>query len=409
MKAFIHRGIRWMPEGVYHRTLKAEVEVVEGDIRELLWDLAVHRYVLQRVVDALWDLDAVHKKSQAHQLFYDMLREYGFRAHVARNIYSTAIALVKSSKSNGGTKPLVKKLTARLDYQDARVDLDSEVVRIVLREKWYTLRIKHRGEYIERFRDLKWKEVHVKYYNGKLYVSIVFETRYTPYTPRGVIALDVNLGHIVLYDGSEVRRYETRFMNALSKRARAEELQKKYPRKWRYSKKILSRIIELHKKSRNIIVDWCWKIAKETVLKAERHGYAIALENLEKLRESFNGKNSKIVWKLTLFAYRKLQESVVSKAIEYSVPVVFVDPRDTSSICPKCGYKIEYTSRLGVCSRCSFIADRDKIGAVNVWLRVLKACAGERGSPLRAPAVKDETRQSRGTRDEGMKQTIKSI
>jgi len=62
MKAFIHRGIRWMPEGVCRRALKAEAEIVEGDLRELLWDLAVYKYALQRVVDALWDLGTIPKR-----------------------------------------------------------------------------------------------------------------------------------------------------------------------------------------------------------------------------------------------------------------------------------------------------------------------------------------------------------
>jgi len=53
----------------------------------------------------LWDLDVVPEKSQAHQMLYNMLRSYGFRAHVAKNIYSTAIALVESAKGNGGSKP----------------------------------------------------------------------------------------------------------------------------------------------------------------------------------------------------------------------------------------------------------------------------------------------------------------
>jgi len=35
-----------MPEGVYHRTLKAVAEVAEGDIGDLLWDLVVYRYAL---------------------------------------------------------------------------------------------------------------------------------------------------------------------------------------------------------------------------------------------------------------------------------------------------------------------------------------------------------------------------
>ena len=44
--------------------------------------------------------------------------------------------------------------------------------------------------------------VHVKYENKRLYVSIVFEFNYKPYTPRGIIAPDVNLRTVTVYDGS---------------------------------------------------------------------------------------------------------------------------------------------------------------------------------------------------------------
>jgi len=92
-------------------------------------------------------------------------------------------------------------------------------------------------------------------------------------------------------------------------------------------------------------VDWCKKFAKEIVLKARRYGYTIALEDLEELRDSFNGKSGEVAWKLTMFAYRKPQESVISKAIEHNVPVAFVDPRKTSSKCPRCKSKIRYIEK----------------------------------------------------------------
>jgi len=41
--------------------------------------------------------------------------------------------------------------------------------------------------------------------------------------------------------------------------------------------------------------------------------------------------------------------------------------------------------------------------------KALYAYAGEPGSPLRAPAVKDEVRRSGGTKDEGVKKVITSI
>jgi putative transposase len=409
MKGSIRQLVWRIPEGAHHRALKAEAEVVEGSINDLLWDLLLYRYAMQRVVDALWDLDRIPNRSQAHQMFYNVLRSYGFRAHVARNIYEYALALVKAVKKSNGGKPVLRKLSARLDYQDARVDLDKGVVKIVLRNQWYTLRLKHRREYIGEFKNPRWKEVHVKYEKGKMYVSIVFEFTYKPYAPKGIIALDINLRTVVAYDGSEVRRYRTRFVDALSKRKRAEELQKKYAKRWRFNEKILSRVKALHRKSRNIVIDWSWKLAKHVVLKALKHGYAIALENLDGLRENTNSKSGEVAWKFTMFAYRRLQHSVISKALEYGVPIVVVDPRSTSSTCPRCGEKLVYIYRLAVCRRCGFKADRDSVGVVNIWLRALQAYAGVPGSPLSAPAVKDETRQSGGTKHEGMKKVIRAI
>jgi len=404
------RQLAWrIPEGAYHRALKAEAEVVEGSLSDLLWDLLLYKYAMQRVVDALWDLDKIPNRSQAHQMFYQMLRSYGFRAHVAKNIHEYALALVKAVKESGGDKPTLRRLSARLDYCDARVELDKGIVRVILRNKWYTLKLKHRREYIERFKNLKWKEVHVKYENGKIYVSIVFEFRYEPYVPRGIIALDINLRTVTAYDGSEVRRFRTRFIDALSKRKRAEELQKKYAKRWRYNKKILERVRSFHRKARNIVIDWSWKLAKQVVLKALRHGYAIALEDLEGLRENANSKGDAVTWKFTMFAYRRLQHSIISKAIEYGVPVIIVDPRNTSSTCPRCGEKLVYIHRLAVCKKCGFKADRDSVGAMNIWLRALQAYAGVPGSPPRAPAVKGEARRSGGTKHEGMKKLVRAI
>jgi putative transposase len=286
-------------------------------LTDLLWNLLLYRYAMQRVVDALWDLDRIPNRSQAHRMFYNVLRSYGFRAHVARNIYEYALALVKTSRESNGGKPVLRKFSARLDYQDARVELDKGIIRIILRDKWYTLKLKHRREYIEKFKNLRWKEVHVKYENSKIYVSIVFEFRYEPYVPKGIIALDINLRMVTAYDGSDVRRYKTRFVDALSKRKRAEELQKKYPKRWRFNENILSKVKALHRKTRNIVIDWCWKFAKHVVLKALIKGCAIALENLNGLRENTNSKSGEVVWKFTMFAYRRLQHSIISKALEY--------------------------------------------------------------------------------------------
>lgn len=127
------------------------------------------------------------------------------------------------------------------------------------------MRLKHRREYIERFLGLRWREVHVRYENKRLFVSIVFEVKYKPYAPKGFTAIDLNLRMITTYNGLEVRRFRTRFIDALGKRARAEGLQRKYPNRWRFNRRILNRIRALHRRARNIVIDSSLKIAKEIV------------------------------------------------------------------------------------------------------------------------------------------------
>ena len=58
---------------------------------------------------------------------------------------------MKSARENNGSKLVVKSLTTRLDYQDARVDVANYLVRVNIRDRWYTLRLKHKREYVEKF------------------------------------------------------------------------------------------------------------------------------------------------------------------------------------------------------------------------------------------------------------------
>jgi len=325
------------------------------------------------------------------------------RLRVAKQLYKYALALVKASKSNGGSKPIIKRMSIRLDRYDARIDLQNMVVEIVIREKRYRLRILHDPSYIKKFMGRKWYEVVVKYENGSLWVSIPFEYEYKPYRPRNVIAIDINLKTLTVFDGRKVRRIDTRFIEALSLKAYAEELQRKYPKRWRYNYRILSRIRSLHRRARNIVIDWCRKIAKYIVLKVRKTRSAIVLEDLEKLWQMRSQSNSKLAWRLSRFSYRKLQLAIVTKAIEHQVPIIFVDPRNASKTCPGCGSELRYFYRLALCPVCGYKRDRDCVGAINIYLRALKGMRGVYGCSPSALPMKDETRQRERTMNEGMK------
>ncbi len=401
--------VKVVPRGETMLTLKAQGILVSGSLNELREELHPIRRTTQYIIDVLWELDKLPSINQVHQMFYKILRRKGFRAHQAKQAYKYALALVKSARSNYGRKPVLKKLSARLDKYDAIVDLESQVVVIKLRNKVFKIKLLHRKEYIRKFIGRKWYEVIIGIdRQGKIWVSIPFRWVYRPYRPGGIISIDINLRKVVVYDGKSIRRINTRFLEALSLKICAERLQKKYSRMWRYNERILGRVRSLHRKSRNIVVDWCRKFAKYIVLKARRTRSAIVLEELYKLWFNTSKKSSSLADKLSRFAYRKLQHAIITKAIEYNVPILFVNPRRTSTTCPRCGTKLSYNHRLAICRNCGFVADRDTVGAMNICLRALRRMWGSLGSPLNAPPMNNETRGRGRTKNEPMTVHIQS-
>ncbi len=103
---------------------------------------------------------------------------------------------------------------------------------------------------------------------------------------------------------------------------------------------------------------------------------AIVLEDLERLWHTVSRNGFRLAWKLFRLAYRKLQLAIVNKAVGHNVPIIFVDPRNTSKIYPRCGSELRYWHRLGLCPRCGFKRDRDTVGAMNIYLREMWGSLG---------------------------------
>ncbi len=244
----------------------------------------------------------------------------------------------------------------------------------------FKIKLLHNKDYIRNFNGKKWYEVIISIdKRSRIWISIPFRWMYKPYKLRRLVSLDINLRKIVVYSGRGIRRVDTRYIDALSLKIHAEKLQKKYTKIWRHNERILGRVRSLHRRSRNIVIDWSRKFAKYIVLKAKRTKCAIVLEDLNKLWFNVSQKSSSLADKLSRFAYHKLQQAIITKAIEYNVPIIFVDPRNTSMICPRCRAKLVYNHRLAICRKCGFIGDRDTVGAVNIYLRTHRRMSPSKG------------------------------
>jgi len=389
--------------------------VPEGSYDYLLEFLKMYRDAVQLVVNELWGLNEKLSRKKLHEVFYNRLRKLGFRAHHAKQVYTYAQSIVESARSNGGRKPVLRRLSARVDRYDYRLDLENRVLVLKIHNSYEVkLKLMISRERVEKFKNWGNYELVVKYENGELWVSVYFKRIVKPVKQRTVMAVDLNFDNLTLAiftpNGRLVRlkRFKTPLRKVLTHRIWVERIQKRYPRSWRYVKGV-RRAIERHgERIRSISWDYAHKVGDLIAELALRHRSVIVLEDLDMLRERAK-KDREFNKKLSLWFYRRTQFCVEYEAKERGLRVIKVSPRGSSSTCPRCSGKLVGNGyRTLKCSKCNYIGDRDVTATVNLYLKSSRyPRCGEPGVSLNAPEPDENPSGVRGNRDEAMKNHIK--
>jgi len=328
--------------------------------------------------------------SRAHRLLYSTLRErYGLPARAAQDCYREAIAIAKSWLKNPkrGVVPTAKGLSVWLVHG---------------------LGYRVKGDYVElaggyRLRVIGWdrrydgfpnREARLVFRGGRFALYVAKRVpRPAKYAPKGVLAVDVNERQIVVGNSSVEVRIETPVERALHYMRLAEGLQVKYSssryRAWRRRSGVRRRVRYFHRKARNIIEDWARKTAHTVISLAKQSQLAVAREDLTGLVESLRELPKSHRTALIVLGYRRLGLWVDWQAEKNGVPLLIVNPADTSSTCPRCGAKlVEVGYRRLRCPHCGFEADRDSIAVLNIEKRALSKMGGSLTTPT-APQVTD--------------------
>jgi putative transposase len=397
-------------EPVVVEALKARA-LPEGSCDKLLEFLKLYRDAVQMVVDRVWSINENLSKKKLHRLFYSDLVSMGFRAHHAKEVYVYAKSLVDSAKSNGGRKPVLRRLSARVDKYDYRLDLDSMTLTLKLhRDHEVKLKLVTSRDRIEKFRGWSNYELVVKYEDGEFWVSVYFRRVAKPVKPRTVMAIDLNFDNATLAIFSlsgkliKLKRFETPHREILTHRIWIERIQGRYPRSWRFIKGV-RRAIERHGgRIKNTSWDYAHKIGDLIATLALKYRSVIILEDLEKLKEN-NKRSREFNKRLGLWFYRRVQFCIEYEARERDLEVVKIDPRGTSSKCPRCGSKlIENENRVLRCRKCGFVGDRDVIAAINLYKKFVSKHprCGVPGVAPNAPEPDEVPSGMRGNQDEAM-------
>jgi len=397
-------------ELVVNEALKVRA-LPEGSYDYLLEFLRLYRGAVQIVVDKIWGIDEKLSWKKLHRLFYSDLVSMGFRAHHAKEIYVNAKSLMNSAKNNGGRKPVLRKLSARIDKYDYKLDLDNMTLTLKLHNDYEVrLRLIASRERVEKFRSWSNYELVVKYDGKRFWVSIYFKRIVKPLEPRMVMAIDLNFGNVTLaiytLDGRRVRlkKLNTPHKKILTHKIWIEKIQKKYPKSWRFIKNVRKAIERHGKRIKNISWDYAHKTGNTIAKLALKHNSVIILEDLEKLREN-NKKGREFNKRLGLWFYRRIQFCVEYEAGERDLEVVKVNPRGTSSKCPRCGGKlVEDGYRVLRCRKCGFIGDRDVTATINIYKKYISkhSRCGVSGVAPNAPKPDENPSGMQGNKNEAM-------
>ena len=409
---------------------------------KLIEFLKAYRNWTQYVVNEIWYDEKLPSMRKLHNRFYSKLRTLGFRAHHCHKIERRAKEIVKSirkqwlnklreevkselrrlygkkkltrserefieelaeeiaqyqlnqmiksgefkvSKTHSG-RPILRKLTARLDYEDYKLDLKNRVLKVaVLNGEWVELKLQWYS-YLDRYSDGSWKpkEILVSYRNNTIWAHIVFEKEVALRQPRTIMGIDINFNnitHTIVDSRGKLLSMGVILFKGLRRmlhfKKLAENLQRKYLTSWKNLKRVREVRRRWFSRGRNILIDSCHYVSKRIVKIAREYDALLVLEDLTWLKFRGNG-GSRFNWENQLWCYRRIQEYIKYKALLSGLPVVYVDAKGTSKTSP-IGDRLSLINYRWVKLPSGVITSRDMVASWNLALRGLKRMKGTRG------------------------------
>ena len=288
--------------------------------------------------------------------------------------YRVAQSIIRTWKANKGKeKPRMVKKIVRVHKMLFKIDVENSVLHLKVR-KGETLQLKLRlsnwhKEWLRRGRngEILINEEHV-------YIPITVQIDLTK--PDKWVAIDVNENNVT-YVSSDGKA--GKIVTGLKELKIAyDNKRKNIQLKAKNSKKFKELMKKYAKREKNRTKDILHKLSRLLVDKFK--GYGFLLENLKGLRSSVNKKdlrfnkfsgkvqavsvrNKFIKGRLNKMSFRRLQKYIEYKANLNASPVHYLNPKNTSKLCFRCGGKI---NSLKYCPKCGL--DRD----VNACLNLLK-------------------------------------
>lgn len=205
------------------------------------------------------------------------------------------------------------------------------------------------------------------YVKGKFYLFVACDVETArPMEVEGVLGVDLGIVNLASdsdggnFSGADVERNRRIFEH------RRRNLQKKQTRSARRKlKKLAGKQARFQKHTNHTI-------SKRLVQKAQDTCRAIALEDLSGIRKAPVRRSQRS--RHSNWSFYQLRQFISYKAERAGIPVLLVDPRNTSRTCPACTC-VDKANRVSQslfsCIQCGYSAPADTVAAVNISARAV--------------------------------------
>jgi IS605 OrfB family transposase len=230
-------------------------------------------------------------------------------------------------------------------------------------------------------------ETDLAYRDGEWFLLTTCNVEELPPADTSGGVLGVDLGIVQLATDSEGRQYTGDPVKSLRRRHRTHNRLLQQKAKKHHSKSAYRRLVRNRRKVSRFQRWTNHNLSKRLVETAWTSRKALALEDLSGIRERDNGFGREMRWQLGNWAFDQLRQFVVYKAQRAGVPVILVDPQDTSRTCSVCGYcdKANRKSQAHFCClACGLVDNADCNAARNIARHgAMVTCPNDGASPWR--------------------------
>jgi putative transposase len=347
------------------RTLTLSLRPTPEQAKALLDTMKAFNAACNYASAIAWESGTFRNYDLRKLCYYEVRARFGLTAQLAQHAIKRATDAYRVSKAKQAEfRPL-----GAVTY-DARVMrlLGVSSVSMAVLHGRERIRLSVGGYHTNRLCGAQVGEADLTYLPDKqrfrLHLSLKFPD---PPMSEGEDVLGVDLGIANLAVDSDGNRYSGAHVNRLRHRHR--RLRARLSAKWTNSSRRLYR--KRRRKERRFATWVNHHISKKLVAEAEGTGRAIALEELSGIRDRITVRRPQRATHAS-WSFHQLRSFIEYKAEAAGVPVILVDPRNTSRRCPRCGH-CEKANRPSQetfsCRKCSLAGLADYIAAQG--LRIL--------------------------------------